>query len=38
MKITDVTLTLFSWESIPATIYGHHPRGQPARAIWAYWR
>jgi L-alanine-DL-glutamate epimerase-like enolase superfamily enzyme len=24
MKITDVTLTLFSWESIPATIYGHH--------------
>src|SRR3974377_2278719 len=25
MKITDVTLTLFSWESIPSTIYGHHP-------------
>ena len=24
MKITDVTLTLFAWESIPATIYGHH--------------
>ena len=24
MRITDVTLTLFSWESIPATIYGHH--------------
>src|SRR6201993_2906903 len=24
MKITDVTLTLFSWDSIPATIYGHH--------------
>jgi L-alanine-DL-glutamate epimerase-like enolase superfamily enzyme len=24
MKITDVTLTLFSWESIPPTIYGHH--------------
>src|ERR1044072_5844703 len=24
MKITDVTLTLFSWESIPSTIYGHH--------------
>ena len=24
MKITDVTLTLFGWESIPATIYGHH--------------
>ena len=24
MKITDVTLTLFSWESIPLTIYGHH--------------
>ena len=23
MKITDVTLTLFSWESIPSTIYGH---------------
>src|SRR5947208_8960701 len=31
LKITDVTLTLFSWESIPATIYGHHtarPTGQ----------
>src|SRR3954453_7113269 len=31
MKITDVTLTLFSWESIPTTIYGHHsarPTGQ----------
>src|SRR5437763_15313269 len=24
MKITDVTLTLFAWDSIPATIYGHH--------------
>ena len=24
MKITDVTLTLFAWESIPPTIYGHH--------------
>ena len=24
MKITDVSLTLFSWESIPPTIYGHH--------------
>ncbi|MBV9826643.1 MAG: mandelate racemase [Alphaproteobacteria bacterium] len=24
MKITDVTLTLFAWESIPATTYGHH--------------
>src|SRR6516164_6818582 len=24
MKISDVTLTLFSWESIPSTIYGHH--------------
>ena len=24
MNITDVTLTLFAWESIPATIYGHH--------------
>jgi hypothetical protein len=24
MKITDVSLTLFSWESIPSTIYGHH--------------
>jgi L-alanine-DL-glutamate epimerase-like enolase superfamily enzyme len=24
MKITDITLTLFSWESIPSTIYGHH--------------
>src|SRR5215813_10940070 len=24
MKITDVTMTLFSWESIPSTIYGHH--------------
>ena len=24
MKITDVTLTLFSWESIPSTIYGQH--------------
>src|SRR6059058_3943760 len=31
MKITDVTLTLFSWESIPSTSYGHHtarPTGQ----------
>ena len=24
MKITDVTLTLFAWENIPATIYGRH--------------
>src|SRR6201985_1044561 len=24
MKITDVPLTLFSWESSPSTIYGHH--------------
>src|SRR5690242_14410943 len=24
MKITDVTLTLFAWESIPPTTYGHH--------------
>ena len=24
MKITDVTITLFGWESIPSTIYGHH--------------
>jgi L-alanine-DL-glutamate epimerase-like enolase superfamily enzyme len=24
MKIIDVTLTLFGWESIPSTIYGHH--------------
>src|SRR5437016_1168431 len=24
MKITDVTLTLFAWESIPSTVYGHH--------------
>ena len=24
MKITDVSLTLFAWESIPPTIYGHH--------------
>ena len=24
MKITDVALTLFAWESIPSTIYGHH--------------
>ncbi|HET8748028.1 MAG TPA: enolase C-terminal domain-like protein [Ramlibacter sp.] len=24
MKITDVTLTLFAWESIPATSYGAH--------------
>ncbi len=24
MKITDVTLTLFAWDDIPATIYGHH--------------
>ena len=24
MKITDVSLTLFAWESIPATIYGRH--------------
>src|SRR5271169_1172641 len=31
MKIADVTLTLFSWESIPSTIYGHltaRPTGQ----------
>ncbi len=25
MKITDVTLTLFAWENIPATIYGTTP-------------
>src|SRR6202158_5126541 len=25
MKISDVTLTLFGWDSIPSTIYGHHP-------------
>src|SRR3954466_14027377 len=24
MKITDVSLILFAWESIPRTIYGHH--------------
>src|SRR5271165_7055566 len=24
MKITDVSLTLFAWEGIPPTIYGHH--------------
>src|SRR5205814_1176436 len=24
MKITELTLTLFSWESIPSTSYGHH--------------
>ena len=24
MKITDVSLTLFAWESIPSTTYGHH--------------
>ncbi|TWT15888.1 enolase C-terminal domain-like protein [Reyranella sp. CPCC 100927] len=24
MKITDVTLTLFAWDSIPATTYGSH--------------
>src|SRR6478752_6855667 len=24
MKITDVTIALFGWESIPSTIYGHH--------------
>src|SRR6266403_843290 len=24
MKISDVTLTLFGWDSIPSTIYGHH--------------
>jgi L-alanine-DL-glutamate epimerase-like enolase superfamily enzyme len=25
MKITDVTLTLFAWDDIPATTYGAHP-------------
>ena len=24
MKITDVTLTLFGWDDIPATTYGRH--------------
>src|SRR5712691_11862218 len=24
MTINEVTLTLFGWESIPSTIYGHH--------------
>jgi hypothetical protein len=24
MKITDVTLTLFAWPSIPPTMYGRH--------------
>src|SRR3984893_5387884 len=24
MKITDATLTLFAWDSIPSTTYGHH--------------
>src|SRR5437588_9217777 len=24
VKITDVSLTLFAWESIPSTTYGHH--------------
>src|SRR5437763_11062446 len=24
MKITDVSLSLFAWESIPSTIYRHH--------------
>src|SRR5947209_6774037 len=36
MKITDVTLTLFAWESIPSTIYGHHtarPTGKSDRRL-----
>ena len=33
MKITDVTLTLFAWESIPATIYGHHTARPTGTAI-----
>ena len=24
MKITDVTITLFAWDAVPSTIYGHH--------------
>ena len=32
MKITDVTLTLFSWESIPSTSYGHHTARPTRRA------
>jgi L-alanine-DL-glutamate epimerase-like enolase superfamily enzyme len=24
MKITDVTITLFAWEAVPHTTYGHH--------------
>jgi L-alanine-DL-glutamate epimerase-like enolase superfamily enzyme len=24
MKITEISLTLFAWDSIPPTIYGHH--------------
>jgi len=37
MKITDVTLTLFAWESIPSTIYGHHtarPTGKSFTSDW----
>ncbi len=30
MKITDVTLTLFAWESIHSTIYDHHFEGGKA--------
>ena len=36
MKITDVTLTLFAWESIPSTIYGHHTARPTGKAISAY--
>ena len=33
MKITDVTLTLFAWDDIPATQYGQHSRFAGSSAL-----
>jgi hypothetical protein len=33
MKITDVSLTLFSWEDIPATQYGRIARFSGSSAL-----
>ncbi len=33
MKITDVTLTLFAWDDIPATQYGQHSKFAGSSAL-----
>ena len=34
MKITDVTLTIFTWDGIPATVYHQGSLASSRSAIW----